>query len=59
MDIVALGKRVESFLVWGWLEEQSPEERQTKLAEVMQLLVDGVLRPAEGSLSMCTLALSD
>jgi hypothetical protein len=48
LDIVALGKKVESFLVWSWLEEQTLMERQQKLQEVMDLLTDGTLRPPEG-----------
>ena len=50
LDIVALGKRVESFLVWSWLEEQTLSERQQKLQEVMDLLTDGTLRPPEGAI---------
>lgn len=53
LDIVALGKKVESFLVWSWLEEQTLSERQQKLQEVMDLLTDGTLRPPEGTMLTC------
>ena len=51
LDIVALGKKVESFLVWSWLEEQTYSERQQTLQEVMDLLMDGTLRPPEGAVA--------
>lgn len=48
MDIVALGKRVDSFLIWSWPESLNAEERTEKLDAVMELLLEGTLRPPDG-----------